>query len=142
MTWYQFYLPASIPQWEIFFGIVFVIIGYIEKKEKWTLAGWIILIVTGITSLAFNLFGGIVIQPTGNISASTVAELIATGWQSAIGGILASMVLVFQRLKKRHYNMLAILTAIYFMLVFFQFNQLMRSESKTNKAMKQTEQNK
>jgi len=142
MTYNQLYLPASIPQWEIFLGIVCVIIGYIEKKEWWMTAGWIILMTTGLTSLAFNLFGGLSGQPEGNISDSAIAALIATGWQSAIGGAIAAASLVFQRLKNRYFKFLAVLTLLYFMLIFFQFNNLTRSQSMVAKPVNQQEQNK
>lgn len=141
MTYNLIYLPASIPQWGIFIGVVCVIIGYIEKKERWMTAGWIILIATGLTSLAFNLFGGFTVQSDQN-EGSAIATLMAIGWQSAIGGALAAASLIFQRLKNRYFKFLAILTLIYVMLIFFQFNQLMRSESMVNKPSKQLEQSK
>ena len=142
MTYNQIYLPSSIPQWEIFLGIVGVIIGYIEKKDQWMTAGWIILIATGITSLAFNLFGGFSSQPEGAIPGAAIAALIATGWQSVIGGALAAVSLVFQRLKNRYFKFLAILTVLYFMLIFFQFNNLTRSQSMVIKPADQKEQSK
>jgi hypothetical protein len=142
MTYNQLYLPASIPQWGIFLGIVCVIIGYIEKKEWWMTAGWIILITTGLTSLAFNLFGGLSIHPIGNVSDSAVTALMATGWQCATGGALSAAALIFQRMKNRYFKFLAILTVLYFMLIFFQFNQLMLSQSMVTKPVDQTEQGK
>ena len=140
MTYNHIYLPSSIPQWEIFLGIVGVIIGYIEKKDQWMTAGWIILIATGITSLAFNIFGSLSSQ--GNVSGSAIALLITTGWQCTIGGALAVVSLIFQRLKNRYFKFLAILTVLYFMLVFFQFNNLTRSQSMVTKPMNQNEQSK
>lgn len=142
MTFNQIYLPASIPQWGIFIGVVCVIIGYIEKKERWMTAGWIILIATGLTSLAFNLFGGFTVQSDNQNEGSAITTLMAIGWQSAIGGALAAASIIFQRLKNRYFKFLAILTLIYVMLIFFQFNQLMRSESMVNKPSKQLEQSK
>ena len=140
MTYSQFYLPANIPQWGIFLGIVFVIVGYIDKKEFWTVAGWIILIATGLTSLAFNLFGGFRHPPEGSFSVPAINALVSAGWQSAIGGALAAVSLFFQRTKRRNYKMLAILTLIYFMLIFFEFNSLTRSSQ--TKPQEQTEQSK
>jgi hypothetical protein len=140
MTFNQFYLPASIPQWGIFLGVVGVIIGYIEKKERWMTAGWIVLIVTGLTSLGFNLIGGIHLEE--GVPDSAGKALIATGWQCAIGGALAAASLFFQRIKNRYFKFLAILTLLYCMLTFFQFNQLMRSESMVTKPLKEIEQGK
>jgi uncharacterized membrane protein len=133
MTYSQLYLPASIPQWEIFLGIVFVIIGYIDKKEIWTIAGWIALIVTGFTSLFFNLFGGFV--PEENTTMSAINSLKAAGWLAVMGGGLAAITLLFQKTKRRSYRILAILTIIYFILVFFQFNYLTHSQNNARKAL-------
>jgi len=140
MTYNQFYLAASIPQWEIFFGVVCVIIGYIEKKELWMTAGWIIFIVTGLTSLSFILFEGLGTQPDKSISESARNALTTAGWQCAMGAVLAVASFIFQRLKIRYFKFLAIFTIIYFMFVFFQFNHIMRSQSMVKKSMNQTEQ--
>ena len=137
MTYSHYYLAANIPQWGIFLGIVCVIIGYIEKKDRWMTAGWMLLIVTGLTSLTFNLFGSLRIQNEGNISASAVSQLRATSLQSIVGGVLAAASFLFQLRKNKYFKILAILTLLYFMLVFFQFNQLMRSESMITKPMNQ-----
>jgi hypothetical protein len=141
MTYNQFYFAASIPQWEIFFGVACVIIGYIEKKERWMTAGWIIFFVTGLTLLSFNLSEGLGAQPDKSISESAVNSLTTAGWQCATGAVLGAASLLFQRLKTRYFKFIAILTIIYFMLVFFQFNHIMRSQSKVKKPMNQTEQN-
>jgi hypothetical protein len=140
MTYNQFYFAASIPQWEIFLGVVCVIIGYIEKKELWMTAGWIIFIVTGLTSLSFILFEGLGTQPDKSISESAVNSLTAVGWHCATGAVLGVASLLFQRLKTRYFRFIAILTIIYFMLIFFQFNHIMRSQSMVKKSMNQTEQ--
>ena len=59
MTNAQLYLPTVLPQWGIFAGVVLLTIGYVDKRELWTFIGWITLILAGLTSLYFNLFGGI-----------------------------------------------------------------------------------
>ena len=140
MTYSQFYLPANIPQWGIFLGVVFVIVGYIEKKETWALAGWLVLITTGLTSLGFNLFGGLVYNPEEQLTSSSTSTLITCGWMSVAGGCLAAVSLFFQMTKKKSYRILAILTVIYFMLIFFQFNALTRSQTGLKKSQGQTEQ--
>ncbi len=143
MTYNQFYLAANIPQWGIFAGIVCVIIGYIDKKERWITAGWIVLIATGLISLSFNLAGIIHEQRDERINT-----LITAGWQCATGAALAAISWLFQRTKNRYFRFLAILTVLYFMLVFFQFNHILRSKPKakptveyqdqTNRAQSQT----
>jgi hypothetical protein len=142
MAYNQFYLAASIPQWGIFIGIACVIIGYIEKKENWMTAGWIMLILTGLTSLTFNLFGVNAGQPDISISVYSINALKTTGWQSATGTFLAVASFIFQRLKNRYFRILAVLTLLYFMLIFFQFNDLMRVHSTAKNPAKQTEQTK
>jgi peptidoglycan/LPS O-acetylase OafA/YrhL len=124
MTYNQFYLAANIPQWGIFIGIVCVIIGYVDKKEKWMTAGWIILIATGVTSLFFNLS-----QNPGTTPDNKINTLTTAGWQCATGIVLVAASYLFQRIKNRYFGILGILTVLYFMLVFFQFNQIMRSQS-------------
>jgi hypothetical protein len=140
MTYSEFYFPAIIPQWGIFLGVAVVIAGYVEKKELWTRIGWIILIVTGLTSLYFNLFGGFLTQE--DALASVVNALKTAGWQSFTGGALAAMALIFQIKKRKSYKILAILTLIYFMLIFFEFNNLARSHSMVKKSLQQTWQGK
>lgn len=140
MEYNLIYLPSIIPQWEIFVGIVCVIIGYVEKKEKWMSTGWIILIATGLTSVAFNLFGGFNHQAESNIPGSAISALLTIGWQSAMGGAIALMSILFQRMKNKYFKFIALLTLICFMLIFFQFNHLTRSQSMVTKSVKQNEQ--
>jgi uncharacterized membrane protein len=138
---YSYLSPVNIiPQWGIFLGVAVVIAGYVEKKELWTRTGWIILIITGLTSLYFNLFGGFLTQE--DALASVVNALKTAGWQSFTGGALAAMALIFQIKKRKSYKILAILTLIYFMLIFFEFNNLARSHSMVKKSLQQTGQGK
>jgi len=138
MTYSQFYLPALIPQWEIFLGVVAVIVGYVEKQEFWARIGWIILIITGLTSLYFNLFGDFLTEK--DEAAIVVNYLKASGWQSVLGGALAIVTLYFQKSRRKSYRILAILTVIYFMLIFFEFNHLTSSKTMVKKSLPRTEQ--
>ncbi len=56
MTEHLLYLPTVIPQWGIFLGIALVIIGYVDKKEKWAYGGWALFVATALAALWFNLF--------------------------------------------------------------------------------------
>ncbi len=132
MTYNQLYLAASIPQWGIFIGFVLVIIAYIDKKEKWMTAGWIILIATGLISLYFNLTA-----TTGSLIDDRTSSLTATGWQCVTGAALAGAALLFQHKKNRYFTVLAVLTLLYFMLVFFQFNRIMRQDTKEKQSTEQ-----
>lgn len=131
MSYSPLYLPSSVPQWGIFLGVVFVIIGYVEKSERWNTTGWMILIVTGLFSLFFNLFGGL--MPDENISETALNILKASGWLSSAGAFLAAITLYFRYLKSRSYKVLAVLTIIFFILIFFQFNYITRSQKMADK---------
>lgn len=137
MTYSEFYYPAIIPQWLIFLGVITVIVGYVDKKEFWTRIGWIIFIITGLISLYFNLFGSFSIEE--NMSFA-VTSLKTSGWLCLAGGVLAAITLFFQRTKRRNYKMLAVLTLVYFMLIFFQFNHLTSSLNMVKKSSEATEQ--
>lgn len=136
MTYNHFYLAANIPQWGIFIGIALVIIAYIDKKEKLMTVGWIILIATGLISLWFNLTTNIGTGPE-----SRVSTLITTGWQCATGAALAAASYLFQRIKNRYFPILGILTLLYFMLIFFQFNYISRSRPNIKQPIEQNDQN-
>ena len=140
MTNTQLYLPTVLPQWGIFTGIALLTVGYIEKKELWTRLGWIVLIATGLAGLYFNLFGNLYAINEKNGSEAAVILIISTGWQLTAGGVLAGASLLLFQLKKKRYPILAILTIIYFILIFFQYIQVSGIASKTIKAEVKTEQ--
>ena len=120
----QLYLPTVLPQWGIFAGVVLITIGYVDKKSLWTLIGWIVLIATGITALYFNLFGGFSTLTEKAGSNSVVALLTSTGWLAVAGGALAIISLLMFQLKIKRYPLLAILSLIYFILIFFLYYQV------------------
>jgi len=134
------YLPTVLPQWGIFAGIVLITIGYVDKKIILTQIGWIILIMTSLTALYFNLFGGLSTLVDKNVTNSPVSLLISTGWQTVAGGVLAVISLLMLKFKKKRYSLLAILTLIYFFLTFFLYAQISGSSEKKIKIDIQTEQ--
>lgn len=138
----QLYLPTLIPQWGIFAGIVLITVGYVDKKNLWTRLGWIVLIATSLTALYFNLFGGLNAIAENNKPGSTISLLISTGWQTSAGGVLAIVTLLMLQFKKKRYPLLAILTIIYFILIFFLYSQVSASSGKKNSTELNTEQNK
>ncbi len=140
MTSIQLYLPTVLPQWGIFAGVVSITIGYIDKKNFWTHLGWIILIVTGLIALFFNLTGELNTLDEKNVPNSNVALLVSTGWQAVAGGVLAIVSLLMFQLKKKRYPILAILTLIYFILIFFLYYQVSVISGKDIKVEPQTEQ--
>jgi hypothetical protein len=89
MTNAHLYLPTVLPQWGIFAGVVLITIGYVDKKILWTRLGWIVLIITSLASLYFNLFGGLNAFTGTNNPGSVESLLVSTGWQTVAGGVLA-----------------------------------------------------
>ena len=134
------YLPTVLPQWGIFAGVVLLTIGYVDKKIFLTQIGWIILILTSLTALYFNLFGGLSILADKNVTDSPASLLLSTGWQTVAGGVLAVISLLMLKFKKKRYSLLAILTLIYFFLTFFLYAQVSGSSEKKIKIDIQTEQ--
>ncbi len=140
MTNAQLYLPTALPQWGIFAGIVLLTIGYVDKRELWTVSGWIVLIFTGFAGLYFNLFGGLPALSESNTQEVVVSMITSTGWQATTGGVLALAALLLYRYKSKRYSILAILTLIYFVLIFFLYTQVSALSGKLNKSNAQTQQ--
>jgi len=124
-----FYLYTIIPQWGIFLAIVLVILGYVEKKGKLSVAGWITFVVTGLFALGANLFGGLEPKPLPDGSMPVDFQVMALGWQAGIAGILALFSILLRQRKSKRYSLLAILTVAYAIAVFFQYNHFIRGGS-------------
>jgi len=142
MTNGNLYLPTVLPQWGIFAGVVLLTVGYIDKKEIWTRLGWIVLIITGFSGLYFNLFGNLNGLGEMNGPATAVSLVVSTGWQATAGGVLAGIALILFQYKAKRYPILAILTLIYFVLIFFLYTQVAGISGKTIKAEIKSEQKK
>ena len=128
------YLPTVLPQWGIFTGVVLLTVGFIEKKGISTILGWIVLIITGLAGFYFNLFGGLTESGVRNGTGLAVNLLISTGWQLVAGAILAGASLTLFQLKMKRYRVLAILTIIYFILIFFLYTQVSAVSGKVHKS--------
>jgi hypothetical protein len=136
----QLYLPTVVPQWGIFAGVVLITVGYVDKKIILTQLGWIILIMTSMTALYFNLFGELSALAGKDVADSPALRLISTGWQTVAGGILAVVSLLMLQFRKKRYPLLAVLTLIYFILTFFLYTQVSGNSEKKIKIDIQTEQ--
>ena len=135
----QLYLPSTLPQWEIFAGFVLFIIGYVDKKNLWTRLGWILLIITGLTALYFNLSWHYEIS--GKDESNAVWDMLKmASWQAVAGGVLAMVSLLMFNYNKKRYRLLSILTLVYFVLTFILFYQISRKLSGSSSAKPQTEQ--
>ncbi len=127
MQTHELYLPMLIPQWGIFIGIALVIIGFADKKALFTYFGWSVLIATGLISLYYNLF---------QINAAHFAEnsqmretagfLLTTGWLNVAGSFLAFASLLLFYFKKRRYVLMAVMTILFFSILFFQYYGLIQ----------------
>ena len=134
MTNSQLYLPTVLPQWGIFAGVVLLTVGFIQKKRVWTSLGWIVLMATGMAGLYFNFFGDLTSASNSTSIGLAVNLLISTGWQLVAGGVLAGASLLLFQLKGKRYPILAILTIIYFVLIFFLYTQVSAISGKSNKS--------
>jgi len=123
----ELYLPMLVPSWGIFIGIALVIIGFIDKKARFTYSGWGVLIASGLFSLYCNLFQ---VDPAHFVDNAplkeTAALLVASGWLNVAGAFLALASLLFFYFKKRRYLLLAVLTICFFSIQFFQFYGLLQ----------------
>lgn len=127
MQTHELYLPMLVPLWGIFIGIVLVIIGFADKKPKFTYGGWGTLMANGLISLYFNLFQINPAQFVDNAQLKETAELlVASGWLNVAGAFLALASLLFFYFKKRRYLLLAALTILFFSIQFFQFYGLLQ----------------
>ncbi len=139
MSYAQLYLPTVLPQWGIFAGIIIITVGYVEKKVIWTYLGWATLMITGIIGLYFNLFENLIGLVEKQDSEELVKLIISTNWQLAAGGFLALLSLVLFHYKTKRYPILAILTLLYFVLVFFLYTQIASLSGKLKSSEKKSE---
>jgi hypothetical protein len=127
MQTHELYLPMLIPLWGIFIGITLVIIGIVDKKRQFTYVGWSVFILTGLVSLYYNLFE---INPAlyaDNPPMKETAEyLMTSGWLNVMGGGLALAALLFYYFRKKRYQVLAVLTILFFAIQFFQYYSLIQ----------------
>ena len=142
MTNAHLYLPTTLPQWEIFLGIALITMGYIEKKAIWTRLGWGVLILAGLTAFYFILFGKLASLTDSQVQNHISSLLIATSWQATTGGVLAVFSLLMFHFKKKRYSILAVLTIIYFVLIFFLYYQVSQGSGHLNRSQPKIEQEK
>lgn len=127
MKTHELYLPMLIPLWGIFIGIALIIVGFVDKKNLFSYAGWSVFMLTGLVSLYYNLFE---INPavySDNLPMKDTAELlVTTGWLNVMGGALALAALLFQYFRRKRYVILAVWTLLFFAVQFFQYYSLIQ----------------
>ncbi len=119
--------------------MIIITVGYVEKKVIWTYLGWATLMITGIIGLYFNLFENLIGLVEKQDSEELVKLIISTNWQLAAGGFLALLSLVLFHYKTKRYPILAILTLLYFVLVFFLYTQIASLSGKLKSSEKKSE---
>lgn len=139
MTNTHLYLQSTLPQWEIFLGIALITMGYIEKKAILSRLGWIVLILTGLTALYFNLFGELASLADSQQQSNINSLLKSTSWETVAGGVLAAFSFLLFHNKKKRYPVLAVLTIIYFVLIFFLYYQVSQGSGKSDQIQPKTE---
>ena len=139
MTNTYLYLPTTLPQWEIFLGIALITMGYIEKKAVLTRLGWIVLMITGLTALYFNLFGELTSLADSQQQNNINSLLVTTMWQAVAGGVLSGFSFLLFHYQKKRYPVLAVLTIIYFVLIFFLYYQVSQGSGKSDLIQPKTE---
>jgi hypothetical protein len=142
MTSTHLYLQSTLPQWEIFLGIALITMGYIEKKALLTRMGWSVLMFTGLTALYFIFFGELTSLADSQQQNNLNSLLMSTSWQAVAGGVLAGFSLLLYHYKKKRYPVLAGLTIVYFILIFFLYYQVSQGPGKLDKLQPKTEQKK
>ena len=139
MTSTHLYLPSTLPQWEIFLGIALIIMGYIEKKSILSRFGWIVLMITGLTALYFIFFGELKSLADSQQQNNLNSLLLTTSWQAVAGGILAGFSFLLFHYKKKRFPVLAVLTIIYFVLIFFLYYQVSQGPGKLEQSLPKSE---
>lgn len=123
----ELYLPMMMPLWGIFLGIALIIIGYADKKSRFTYSGWAVLMATGLISLYFNLFTlNLSAYPEGSEIRRTALLLVATGWLNAAGSVTSLVTMLFYRYKNKRYVLMAVLNILFFSILFFQYYSLVQ----------------
>ncbi|MCE1200290.1 MAG: hypothetical protein LWW85_15095 [Marinilabiliales bacterium] len=127
METHELYLPMLVPLWAIFIGLALVVVGFVDKKPRFTYGGWMILCLSGLYSLYANLFllPSVSVVP-GSPLMETASQLQVTGWLNVAGAFLALASLLFLYFKKRRYLLLAVLTLAFFILQFFEYYHLLQ----------------
>lgn len=127
----ELYLQTIIPQWGIFLSLVLVIIGHVDKKNRLSMAGWIALIIVGLIALIINIFGGLDTTPGPNGQMPKDFQLMVLGWQTGIAGALSAFTLLLRQRKSTRYKLLAILTVLFSISIFFQYYHFIQTFSQT-----------
>lgn len=109
---------TSISQWGLFLGIGFILFGWIEKREQFTLAGHLTFLLIGVLT-AWILLTGQIPEPVaieGVISkkAKVLAYFKALAWFSG-----CNVVSLLLQLFKSRFHKLSLYILVFFALMLF-----------------------
>lgn len=109
---------ASISQWALFLGIVSILFGWIEKKEKFVLTGQIIFLLLGFFSL-YILLADVILVPqfSGNILPKELKILAFFKGVALFTGLVVISLLL--KLFKLRFRQVSVYMMIFFALFLF-----------------------
>lgn len=109
---------TSISQWALFVGIASIIFGWIEKKEKFVLAGQLVFLILGIIALFILLSDGITVpQFNGNSIPKELKILAFLKGEALFTGLVVISLLL--RLFKLRLQKVSVYILIFFALLLF-----------------------
>ena len=116
---------AIVSQWTLFIGIGLVIFGWIEKKEKLSVAGQVCFILLGLISLWILLTNKISIVETALNPITKEVKIISYFKLAAYFSVVNLVSLLLYVFKLRYYKWSAYLVVIIGLMLFFMvFNIL------------------
>lgn len=118
---------TSISQWGLFLGIVFIIYGWLEKKDKFILAGQLTFLAISILALWIVMTHqiGMTASVTGQITKETKVLGFFKGylWFS----ILNVITLLMKIFKLRYLKAVLAALILYALLLFFMLYSVMQT---------------
>lgn len=113
---------TSISQWALFMGIAFLLFGWIEKKQKFVLAGQLVFLLLGFLAFYILLTDGITVPHTDrNLIPKELKILIFFKWITIFTGFNIVSLLLKQfnlRFQKTSLYLLVIFALMLFFMVF------------------------
>ena len=123
---------TSFSQWGLFLGIVFIIYGWLEKKDKFILAGQLTFLAIGILALWILLTDQIVATDTvdGVISKQTKVRGFFKGylWFS----VLNVITLLMKAFKLRYQKTVIVVLLLFALFLFFMVYNIMQTPAQVS----------
>jgi len=117
---------AIVSQWTLFIGIGLVIFGWIEKKEKLSIAGQVCFILLGLISLWILLTNKIPIAETALNPITKEVKILSYFKLAAYFSVVNLVSLLLYVFKLRYYKWSAYLVVIIGLMLFFMVFNVLR----------------